>query len=71
MTPTWGFSVEEFSLILISMWEVQYRCLYREHWYDYRATETWEEAVQAAQEVVALGRTVRILDPRGVLVARH
>jgi hypothetical protein len=38
------------------MFEVQYRCQHREHWYDDLETDVWAEAVQRARTVVAARR---------------
>lgn len=46
---------------------VQYRCIYREHWYDYDTAASWNEAVALAAEVESNGRTARITDYERVL----
>jgi hypothetical protein len=49
-------------------WLVQYRCLYREHWYDDGEYPSLEPAVARAWQLAAQGRTVRVLDPQGRVV---
>lgn len=43
------------------MYTVQYRCLYREHWYDDSEWQTWDSAAARAMQLVAAGRRVRVL----------
>jgi hypothetical protein len=50
------------------MWTVQYRCLYREHWYDDSEHMMWEAAAARAMALVAMGRRVRIVDGWGRVV---
>ncbi len=49
------------------MWVVQYRCLYREHWYDDSEWPDWNGAAARAMQLVAAGRRVRIIAPDGRL----
>ncbi len=50
------------------MYQIQYRCLYREHWYDYDTADTWNEAVRLAGKVEAVGRKARIATLDGIVV---
>ena len=49
-------------------WLVQYRCIYREHWYDDGEYPSLESAVARAWQLAAQGRTVRVLDAYGRVV---
>lgn len=51
------------------MFIVQYRCIYREHWYDDSEWWNWQEAAARAMQLAAAGRTVRILGPGGEILA--
>jgi hypothetical protein len=46
------------------MFTVQYRCRYREFWYDAPGGDgvDWVTAVAMAQALMAIGRAVRIVD---------
>ena len=46
---------------------VQYRCIYREYWYDYAEAATWADAVAIAGQLEQLGRAARITDSEKVL----
>lgn len=56
------------------MWTVQYRCLYRDFWYDDEADPIHGsyEAARARAIVLAMlsGRVVRVVDPYGREVVR-
>lgn len=56
------------------MWTVQYRCLYRDHWYDDDAApchSSYEDARARAVVLAMLsGRAVRVVDPYGREVVR-
>lgn len=41
---------------------VQYRCQYREYWYDDLETDNWAQAYQRAVMLEAAGRAVRVYD---------
>jgi len=50
-------------------WLVQYRCIYREHWYDDGEYPSLESAVARAwQLAVQEGRTARVVDAYGQVV---
>ncbi len=47
------------------MYEVSYRCIYRDYWYDYASAGYLRMAVAYAQQLEAMGRTARIQDDAG------
>jgi len=49
------------------MYSVQYRCLYRDYWYDF-ADAGYYMAIEYARQLEAMGRTARILDPGEVVI---
>jgi len=52
-----------------SVYTVQYRCIYREHWYDDSDYPSIEEAVARAWQLATEeGRTTRVVDPYGRVV---
>jgi hypothetical protein len=47
------------------MYTVYYRCLYREHWYEYAEAPNFQMARQYAAALEGMGRTALITDPDG------
>ena len=50
------------------MYVVQYRCIYRDHWYEEAETAYLLMAQQYAAHVEAAGRVARILDEFGRVI---
>jgi len=50
------------------MFTVQYRCQFREYWYDAGDTPDITQALGIAYRLVQAGRRVRILDDSGFIV---
>ena len=52
------------------MFTVQYRCQYREYWYDAGDAPDITQALAIAYPLVQAGRRVRIIDEYGYIVWR-
>lgn len=50
------------------MYSVQYRCVYRDYWYDHADSAYLSMAQQYAAELEAHGRVARILDEFGQVI---
>lgn len=50
------------------MFQIQYRCVYREWWYDDAETDSWPWAVSRAMQVAAARRTLTRIISYGRIV---